>query len=775
MRLRLRRPLRLFSTRAAVVCLGKLPELSHRRLVSLGPHPARIDPLATAFERLTDSEGRIARRGAAEYLPGPSRPPPSFRSIALNRAVLSPRWRSPLLPLLLLGAVLGPAAAAEGVEEVRVVGDASLAEAFEQVGNFARVDEDTLEAIGLVHPNEAFVRVPGVWISRGSGQEHLTAIRSAVLSGPGACGAFLVLENGVPVRPNGFCNVNGLFELHTELASGLEVVRGPASALYGGNALRGVVNVLAPSARSGTSITLEAGPWDYGRASLRTGADTDAGQFGLAFTGVSANGWRDATGHDQQKLSLSWDTSVGEWDVASLLSAVNLNQETGGFVVGFQAFEDSALRDSNPNPEAYRDVQAVRASSEWARVLEGGQRLVVTPYARFSDMDFLQHFLPGQPLEQNGHWSGGAIGRLHGSSGRLDWTLGAQLEYADTWLEQTQDGPTRGSPFLVATRPPGTHYDYEVASLMGALFYDVRFQVNERLAWVHSLRAETIEYDYDNRFLDGNTRDDGTACGFGGCLYTRPADRDDRFSDLAGRLGLEYTPSDELRAWLAAGVGFRAPQMTELYRLQRGQVVADLDSESLRSFEAGVERTGARSQISAVAFVQRGRDEILRDANGFNVSAGRTKGWGLEWSALVRLGARHELDLVGTYARHEYDFSRRISGGSTISSGDDVDTAPRWMGSAHWRFRPVDPLLLELEGVLVGSYEIDPGNTDDYRGHTIFNLRADWQVSEEVRVAARVLNLTDEEYADRADLAFGNYRYFPGLPRRLHVAVTWDL
>jgi outer membrane receptor protein involved in Fe transport len=693
----------------------------------------------------------------------------------LFRIVLSPVARSSLLFLSLAALALPLPAATAGIEELRVVGDASLAAPFEDVGNYALIDEETLETIALVHPNEAFVRVPGVWISRGSGQEHLTAIRSAVLSGPGACGAFQLLENGVPVRPNGFCNVNGLFELHTELAAGLEVVRGPASALYGGNALRGVINVLAPSTRAGTSITLEAGPWDYGRASLRTGSETESGRVGIAFTGVSANGWRDATGHDQQKLSLSWETGVGDWDVSSLVSAVNLNQETGGFVVGFEAYEDDALRDSNPNPEAYRDLKAVRASSEWTRVLDDGRRLVLTPYARVSDMDFLQHFLPGQPLEENGHWSGGGIGRLHGSNGALDWTLGGQIEYADSWLEETQDGPTIGSPFLVETRPPGTHYDYEVASVMGALFYDLRWQVDDRLAFVHSLRAETIEYDYDNRFLDGNTRDDGSSCGFGGCLYTRPADRDDRFSDLAGRLGLEYAPADDLRAWLTAGIGFRAPQMTELYRLQRGQLVADLDSESLRSLEAGFEHSGAPGSVSLVAFVQRGEDEILRDADGFNVSAGKTKGWGLEWSALARLGEDHEFDVVGTYARHEYDFSRTISGGSTISRGDDVDTAPRWIGSAHWRWRPVDALLVELEGVHVGAYELDPANTDDYRGHTIFNLRTDWQVTEDVRVAARVLNLSDERYADRADLAFGNYRYFPGLPRRLHVAVTWDL
>ena len=331
------------------------------------------------------------------------------------------------------------------LEEVRVVGDASLASAFEQVGNYARVDEAAIALTGPVHPNETLVRVPGVWVSRGSGQEHLTAIRSAVLTGPGACGSFLLLENGVPVRPSGFCNVNGLFEVHTELASGIEVVRGPASALYGGNALRGVINVQSPGTPAGVSVTLEGGPWDYARAGVRAGMETERGQVGVAFTGVTANGWRDATGHDQQKLSLNWDTVVGAWDVSTLLSAVNLNQETGGFVVGFEAYKDGDLRDTNPNPEAFRDVQAVRLSSAWSRDL-GDRRLVVTPYLRMSDMDFLQHFLPGQPLEQNGHDSAGLIARLHGRSGIVDWTVGLQTEFADTWLKENQEGPTVGSP-----------------------------------------------------------------------------------------------------------------------------------------------------------------------------------------------------------------------------------------------------------------------------------------------------------------------------------------
>ena len=38
----------------------------------------------------------------------------------------------------------------------------------------------------------------------------------------------------------------------------------------------------------------------------------------------------------------------------------------------------------------------------------------------------------------------------------------------------------------------------------------------------------------------------------------------------------------------------------------------------------------------------------------------------------------------------------------------------------------------------------------------------------------RVNNLTDIAYADRADFAFGNYRYFPGRDRTVFVEVRYE-
>ena len=113
-------------------------------------------------------------------------------------------------------------------------------------GSISRLDANALAILGAHHQADALNQVAGVEIQRGSGAESLTAIRSPVLTGPGSCGAFLFLEDSIPIRPVGFCNVNGLFELNYEQASAIEVLRGPGPISYGANAVHGIVNVLSP-------------------------------------------------------------------------------------------------------------------------------------------------------------------------------------------------------------------------------------------------------------------------------------------------------------------------------------------------------------------------------------------------------------------------------------------------------------------------------------------------------------------------------------------------
>ena len=134
-------------------------------------------------------------------------------------------------------------------------------------GSLSRLNAQAIDLEGATHYSELLNRVPGVYVQRGSGQESLVAIRSPVLNGAGSCGAFLMLEDGLPIRPVGFCNVNEMFELNTEQADAIEVIRGPGPAIYGANAMHGIVNVITPAASelSPLAVALEGGTNDYKR------------------------------------------------------------------------------------------------------------------------------------------------------------------------------------------------------------------------------------------------------------------------------------------------------------------------------------------------------------------------------------------------------------------------------------------------------------------------------------------------------------------------------
>ncbi|HZX25105.1 MAG TPA: hypothetical protein VFF18_16345, partial [Woeseiaceae bacterium] len=120
------------------------------------------------------------------------------------RAGHGARLASALLPAaaLLAGAVPGAAeavaeAAEEPIQEIVVTATRRDQPLITATGNAARIEGEAIDALGHHHVHELMLEMPGTWISRGSGQEHLTAIRSPVLTGAGSCGAFLFLEDGL--------------------------------------------------------------------------------------------------------------------------------------------------------------------------------------------------------------------------------------------------------------------------------------------------------------------------------------------------------------------------------------------------------------------------------------------------------------------------------------------------------------------------------------------------------------------------------------------------
>jgi outer membrane receptor for Fe3+-dicitrate len=99
-----------------------------------------------------------------------------------------------------------PAVEPVSLDEVVIQATRTRIAAFDYPGSVSSVSMDALQTIGATHSSEALNRAPGAFLQRGSGQEVLVALRSPVLTGPGACGAFLLMEDGLPLRPVGSCS-----------------------------------------------------------------------------------------------------------------------------------------------------------------------------------------------------------------------------------------------------------------------------------------------------------------------------------------------------------------------------------------------------------------------------------------------------------------------------------------------------------------------------------------------------------------------------------------
>ncbi|MDC0072352.1 TonB-dependent receptor [Gammaproteobacteria bacterium] len=662
----------------------------------------------------------------------------------------------------------------EAVEEIIVLEKKiTNLDGWSQNLSISSLNSDDLVKLQAQHPKQIFRRVPGVWISRGSGQEHLTSMRSPVLTGPGACGSFLLMEDGVPVRPSGFCNVNGLFETSYELSQGIEAITGPASARYGANAMHGVINILTKDLKSENTFSTNLGPNDYQNIKLSVG---DLEEWKLNALITTNDGFRENSGYDQQKINFKSKLVIKEWDGSFNLNFTNLNQETAGYINGLDSYKNPFLNKKNGNPEAYRDANSLRISLKLVKKNENGVSSLV-PYFRKNEMEFLQHYLPGTPVEKNNHTSFGAIFQKIINLGEMTWVNGFQIEMAKMDLKETQQNAlTDSSAFNNATRPKGKHYDYQGNSKVFALFSGIEgMSLGNNLIGFGDIRAESIHYSYDNKMLDGNTRDDGSICGFGGCYYNRPADRTDVHQEISLRLGLE-TDSDGINYFAQSSLGFRPPQINEAYRLQKKQSVSDLDSEKLSMFEIGSKFGFYRVNGSISFYKGKKKNSIFRDSENFIIDNGKTNHEGMELTSRVEFLNDNSLSATLTYGDHKYEFSSDTSTREKIRNGNTIDTAPKLMGNLIWAFSINDLISTEIEIEYIDSYFTDAANLHEYEGHTLFHLRTSWNYSSKLKGYLRIENLTDENYAERADFnAFGGDRYFPGLPREAYIGLEYSL
>lgn len=664
------------------------------------------------------------------------------------------------------------------LEEVTVTDSREKQEKREVPATVDVISGDEIRRTKPSHPAELLGKVPGVWVSVTGGEGHMTAIRQPLTTSP----VYLYLEDGVPTRSTGFFNHNALYEVNVPMAQSVEVTKGPGSALYGSDAIGGVVNVItrSPFGPGGLDATIDGGSWGFRRALASGNFGSGSQALRLDANLTHSDGWRDSTGYDRQSFTARWDRTIGD---ASMLKTVvtysHVDQQTAG-----ASTLSKADYESNPTlnltPISYRKVQAFRVSSSYDRGDETSL-LTVVPYFRYDDMEILPNWsLTYDPTTYDtSNTSLGLLTRYRRSFAPMRTVLaaGVDVDYSPGSQVENQINPSTttlpGGQKVFSSYTVGRLiYDYDVNYLAVSPYASAELSPLPRLRLSAGLRWDTSSYDYHDRMTIPESP-----------RYLRPEDTTLRYSRLSPKVGATYDVSAGLAVFASFRSAFRAPSQGQVFRQGSTVDTVGLKPVKAGNFEVGLRAAPARFlSVELSAYRLEKRDDILSyrdpvDGATQAVNAGRTRHEGLEAGLTAGLGKSFSLSAAFSLAKHTYDEWVVDPARGVDYSGNEMETAPRQIGRAEVSYAPsfLPRSSAALEWVHLGPYYMDAANTHRYSGHDLLNLRVSAPVPGGLVAFARITNLLDTRYAENSSYTLQRGEEFaPGAERSFFVGLSWD-
>jgi len=632
-----------------------------------------------------------------------------------------------------------------------------------------RVDGEELTSVNPAHPSRIMNRIPGVWINATEGEGHMTAIRQPLSLQP----LFLFLENGIPTRSTGFFNHNALFEVNIPQAGAIEVIKGPGTALYGSDAIGGVINVetgVIPSESSGSAL-IEGGSFGFRRLLVSGSRVTDQDGLRIDVNATQSDGWRRSTEYERQSATLSWQRRTTDASRLKTVATFTRVEQKPAGIAAISTEDYLADPKTNYTPISYRDVTAFRLSSSWQR-FGSSSLLTVTPFFRYSSMELLPNWaLRFDPaIWETENLSFGAQVRfrkeLSGPIQRI--VAGIDIDHSPGSRVETEIEADRVDALFVDYTVAALQYDYDVTFSQVAPYAHAEWVPVPDVRVVAGLRLDLSGYDYSNRLSVVETGS-----------HQRPASDQVSYTNLSPQLGLTWTATPELGLFASYRHGFRVPSERQLFRQGRSRSSIDLNPVAADNFEVGARwNPDARLRAEATAFLIRKGDDIVtfnfEDGSRGAVNTGETEHRGLElgWNA----GPFSGLSVAGAFTLAEHTYEEWVTELDEDFGGNEMELAPRTLTQMEVAYDiPVlRGVLVALELHRVGRYWMDPNNSTRYDGHRLIHVRADASVTEDITVLMRIGNLTDELYAQRAlTNAFRGDEWAPGLPRSVNVSVRF--
>jgi len=581
-------------------------------------------------------------------------------------------------------------------------------------------------------PADVLRRVPGVMVVESGGPGGTTTVR---IRGAEA-GQTLVLIDGI--RVNDPSSGSGEFDFSNLAAvdiERIEVLRGPQSALYGSDAMGGVINIITRKGKGAPRFSIGAEAGSYGTKAGRAAVSGSSGPVSYAFSatgfdtaGFSRYGYRIGRIEGTRLLPLEADSAqrLGAAGRVSVAISPDVELEIGGYTSYSEAQYDdgfSALADS--------------PSQTQQRLYEGHTRL--TAYA-FGGL--LRNTVLVSGSRTNRHYRD--VGSY--APPTLNWSNTGLT--GDRFAVEYQ-GDLKLDAFGLLTFGAKAERERLVSTARDVLpFTSPVRETNDASQTTRSLYALHQFSLFDNLHLS-----------FGGRLDD--IEDGDRFGTWRATAAYEI-PDTGTKLRGSVGTGAKAPTLYQKFDPLYGR--PGLESERSVGFDLGVDQRllDDRLLLSATFFANRFRDLIGFAADpscrpdqafGCFVNVNRARTSGIELSA--------DVDVIPSWLRMKASYTHL----EAFDEETDLRLArrPRDQGRLGFVLTPMPGLSIEPSVVFVGTRFSSSGEQNKLQPYARLDIYADYKINDTFSIYARAENLTDARYQEVYDYGTAGRSFYAGL------------
>lgn len=610
-----------------------------------------------------------------------------------------------------------------------------------QTGAVVIIDREEIERIQPTSTEDVLRRVPGINVKT---EEESAVVSNIGIRGLSASEAkSLVLEDGVPVAPGLFIGNDRYFNPRIQRMEGIEILKGSSSLRYGPSTIGGVINYQTKTPDDGVHVSTRVGSFNTREATLEAGGRTESGDSfaGIVATRALSDGFMDRD-YRMSDVMIKAGTKLNENHSLGVKYSYYENEANISYR-GMFLNDYKAGRTYNPAPDDYflTDRRAVDVNHEWH--LSDNATLTTLAYWSEMSRDYWRYGVDTTASNVAGRWvytdsltGNNRSFERYGIETRLSvdhnlFGISNQAEFGIRYMEEESDD----------RRVNATRAQDRSGELAGRLrdkadsiagYVQNRFEITDRFAVTPGLRIES--YEQKRNVLIGST---GSA--------------DTSNTEVLPGIGATYQLIPE--AQLYGGV-YKAFSPASNGVALDGLTDQNLDGERSVNYELGIRGAVDRMTYELTGFFMDFDNQVVTGNSDPNLSqsnAGETKHYGLEAALGYELGGGFSVDTNLTWV----PYSRFESG---ENSGNRLPYAPKFLANvalnytqgkfsssltAHHRGEQFgDPTnLKEIPSDAAGG--IWGGEMPSY---TVYDLFAQYQVSEQLRVRGAVKNLTDKLY-----------------------------